>query len=76
MIMKDLCGQYGHLLSFAIEETVCPVAIAKFGAFWTALDTDWHGMGTTGMKAAPGRWIDETGRLASSNVVYLTHVYL
>src|SRR5437763_12125617 len=66
----------GHLLSFAIEETVRPVAIAQVGTTGAVLAAYRHGMWTVWMETAPTRRIDQTRGLSSYAGDCLTHIHL
>src|SRR5215831_7765751 len=71
---QHLCGKYGRLLSFAVEEAVRPMAVTKLGAFRAMLAAYWHGVRTAGMKATTSRRIDEAGWLPSYVGVYFNCV--
>src|SRR6266568_2085352 len=66
---------FGHLLSFAIEETVRPVAIAQVGTPGAVLAAYRLGMWTAWMKTAPTRRIDQTRGLSSYAGDCLTHIH-
>src|SRR5579883_1705392 len=55
------CG----ILAIAVEETVCPVAVAKLCSPGETLATDIHGVGAARMEATAGGRINQAGNFAA-----------